>query len=93
MIVRIMGSGQYEIDDDYKERLNRIDDMLVEVVRKGDKEIFYSKFTELIDLVKGTGTKIGRDKEMEHSDIILPPMDTSFEEARLVFKGHKGLIE
>jgi PspAA-like protein len=90
VIVRISGEGQYRIDDGEHGRLNELDDALVAAVEGGDEDGFHAAFEELLAFVRAQGTSLG-DDELEASDVILPPADTSFVEAGAEFTG-EGLI-
>ncbi|MCZ7395553.1 MAG: hypothetical protein O8C68_07020 [Candidatus Methanoperedens sp.] len=37
MIVRLMGEGQFEIDKKHMDEINKIDNNIVKIVNKGDK--------------------------------------------------------
>jgi hypothetical protein len=90
MIVRISGEGQYELADDDKDRLNELESAVVSVVDAGRDAAFEETFAALLDFVRDAGARVG-DDELEGSDVILPPADTSFAEAAADFTG-EGLI-
>lgn len=90
MIVRISGEGQYELADGDKDRLNVLENAVVEVVESGREAAFEDTFGALLDFVRDAGARVG-DEELEGSDVILPPADTSFAEAGADFTG-EGLI-
>ena len=90
MIVRISGEGQYELADDDKDRLNTLENAVVSVVESGQEAGFEDAFTALLDFVRDAGALVGED-ELEGSDVILPPADTTFAEAGADFTG-EGLI-
>jgi PspAA-like protein len=90
MIVRISGEDQYRLDDSDGERLNELENAVVELVERGREDGFHDAFGALIDYVRAQGTPIA-DDELDGSDVILPPADVSFEEARSDFTGD-GLI-
>jgi hypothetical protein len=90
VIVRISGEGQFKLPDDHAERLNELDNSAVAAVEAGDEEKFQSLFNEMLSLVAGDGDAIGED-ELVESDVILPPRDIAFNEARAEFTGD-GLI-
>ncbi len=81
MIVRILGEGQYRLDDDVRERVNDLDNEVVQLVENGDEEGFHESFERLLDLIRTEGTVLG-DDELEESDVLVPPSDTTFEEAK-----------
>jgi len=90
MIVRIMGEGQYRLSEETIDRVNGLDNAAVEAVDSGDEDAFHAAFEELLDIIRKDGEHLG-DEEIETSDVIVPPPDTSFEEAAAEFSGD-GLI-
>ena len=90
MIVRIATENQYRLPDDDADRLNELDNATVEAVDAGDEAKFRELFTQMIELVRSDGEALPED-DLEGSDVILPPPDLSFEEAKLEFTG-EGLI-
>ncbi len=91
MIARLMGLGQYHIEDAYINDLNTIDNRIVEIVEKDDNDNFQKTYPELISYVQKYGTSVP-DGEIIESDIIIPPDDLTLEEAKKIFKG-EGIIE
>ena len=90
MIVRISGEGQFRLPDGDAERLNELDNQAVEAVDAGDEQRFRSLWDQMLEIVAKDGSELA-DDELEGSDVILPPRDISFEEARAEFTG-EGLI-
>jgi hypothetical protein len=90
MIVRIATEGQYRLADDAIERVNALDNEAVAAVEAGDKARFSDLFAQIIALIRAEGAPLP-DDELHGSDVIVPPPDTSFEEARHDFSGD-GLI-
>ena len=90
MIVRIATEDQYRVPDEDAQRLNELDNQAVAAVEAGDTARFQELFDEMLQLVRSDGSKLA-DDELEESDVILPPPDTSFEEAAQEFTGD-GLI-
>lgn len=90
MIVRIVGEGQFRMADEHLDRLNDLDNAVVDAVAKGDADPYKKVFGELLDFVRGNGSPLP-DEELVGSDAIIPPDDTTLEEAREEFKG-EGLI-
>lgn len=90
MIVRIMGEGQYRLADDVQERVNELDNAVVAAVERDDEDGFHAAFEELLDVIRTEGEHLG-DDEIETSDVIVPPADTSMAEATAEFSG-EGLI-
>jgi hypothetical protein len=90
MIVRIMGEGQYRIDDSDRDNLNALDNAAVAATAGGDETAFLTTFRTLLDHVREVGKPLD-DDELEGSDVLLPPADTTFAEAQAEFTG-EGLI-
>ena len=90
MIVRISGDGQYRLPDEDAERLNELDNRAVSAVENGDEGGFRELFEQMLELVGADGNELP-DDELVESDVILPPRDLSFEEAKGEFTG-EGLI-
>ncbi|HEY4279834.1 MAG TPA: hypothetical protein VGM91_16530 [Conexibacter sp.] len=90
MIVRIATEGQYELADDAAERLNALDNDAVAAAEAEDEPRFLELFKQIIAFVRSEGTALEAD-DLRGSDVIVPPPDTSYEEARHDFTG-EGLI-
>ena len=90
MIVRIAGEGQFRLPDEDAARLNDLDNRAVGAVDAGDEGSFRELWNQMLDLVASDGQALDGD-ELSESDVILPPRDISFEEARGEFTG-EGLI-
>jgi hypothetical protein len=90
MIVRIMGEGQYRLSEAVLDRVNALDNTVVKAVEANDEDGFHESFEEMLDAIRSDGELLG-DEELESSDVIVPPGDTSFAEAAAEFTGD-GLI-
>lgn len=90
MIVRVSGEDQYRIEDSHRDRLNELDNAVVTACEGSDEASFRASFGELLDYVRTNGERVG-DDEIETSDLILPPADTTLAEAATEFTG-EGLI-
>jgi hypothetical protein len=90
VIVRIATESQYRLPEEAADELNDLDNQVVAAVDGGDEERFHELFEQMLDLVRRAGDPLGED-EIEESDVILPPPDTSFVEAAADFTGD-GLI-
>ena len=91
MIIRILGEGQFRLDDNLVNKVNKIDNQIVDHVQKGNKAEFLRDLASLISTVKELGEPLD-PIEIIPSDIIIPPGDLSLEEARKVFCD-EGLIK
>ena len=90
MIVRIATEGQYELLENDAEKLNELDNQAVAAAETGDEEQFRQAFDALIAFIRDQGKPVP-DDELEGSDVIVPPPDSSLEEARADFSGD-GLL-
>lgn len=90
MIVRILNEGQYRLDDSHHAKLDELDDTVVTKVDADDEDGFHAAFEELLAYVRDNGEHLA-DDDLEGSDFILPPADTTIVEAKQEFTG-EGLI-
>ena len=91
-VVRIMGHGQFTVDNKTLQKLNKIDNDLVELVsrERSDDGEFKKRLIELNDMVLKNGKSLDQH-EIIRSDIILPSADLSIDEAKKLFVG-EGVI-
>jgi hypothetical protein len=90
VIVRISGEGQFKLPDEDAERLNELDNRAVSAVEQGDETGFKELWSQMLELVASDGNAVDAE-ELVESDVILPPRDISFSEAKGEFTGD-GLI-
>jgi chromosome condensin MukBEF complex kleisin-like MukF subunit len=90
MIVRLMGEGQYEIDDEVAKGLNSLDEQAAAAVERGDEDELEALLHRMAEAVRTNGTRVP-DEALSASDAIVPPDDLSLEEARRLFED-EGLI-
>ena len=90
MIVRILSEGQFKLADDVQTKLNEIDNEAVAAVESGDEARFHELFDQMLAIVSDGGAEVS-DDELVVSQVIIPPRDLSFEEAKAEFTGD-GLI-
>lgn len=90
MIVRISTEGQYRLKSSHLDELGEIDEQIISAVANDNREEYQSLFEKLIDIVRTNGQPLDPDELLE-SAIVLPPPDTSFEEARKLFVG-EGVV-
>jgi hypothetical protein len=81
VIVRLMGEGQFLVDDALLARLNELDDVVSRAVTDGDERALWTGLQTLADTVRESGEKLA-DEDLRPSDAIIPPEDLSLEEAR-----------
>ncbi len=90
MIVRIATDTQYRLPDADVERLNELDNQVVQAVEAGDEARFQQLYAQMVELVQTDG-ELMDDDELVESDVILPPPDVTLAEAASEFTG-EGLI-
>lgn len=90
MIARLMGEGQYRIDDSLRDRLNELDDRAVSAIDAGDEPTLDGVLDEMWDLVRGQGERLP-DDDLSPSDVVIPPSDLTLEETRKLFS-EEGLV-
>jgi len=90
MIIRIAAEGQYRMASSYLDQINEIDNQIVEAIAGGDRDGFAKYFGILLDLVRKHGEPLAHD-ELVESQLVLPPADTTFDEAAHLFVA-EGLV-
>lgn len=90
MIVRVLTEGQYELKSENLDRLNKLDNEIVEVVAANNDVRFAELYEEMLHLVRHEG-KVVSPAEIHESDLILPAPDITMNDARKLFIGG-GLI-
>ena len=90
MIVRILSEGQYNLPGAFVDRLNEIDNEIVDVVGREDREAFRKLLGEMLDHVRSNGSEVPIE-ELVESDVVLPEPDITLEEAAQLFTG-EGVV-
>ena len=90
MIVRILGEGQFRVDDAVTAELNHLDTDLEAAVEHSDEPAFTAALTRLLGQVRAQGSPLPPDT-LESSDLILPGEDSSMDEVRKMLTD-EGLI-
>ena len=90
MIVRILGEGQFRVDDSVAADLNKLDAELESAVERGDEDAFTTALTSLLTEVRAQGSPLPPDI-LEPSELILPHQDSSMAEVRKLLTD-EGLI-
>jgi hypothetical protein len=90
VIVRIATEGQFELPDADVGRLNELDNQAVAAVEAGDEPRFHQLWAQMVSIVENDGRRLD-DDELVHSDLVMPPRDITFAEAKGDFSG-EGLI-
>ncbi len=92
MIVRVLGEGQYAVDEAHADLLNGLDSGLERAVESGDETSFRSTLAELLAQVRTVGERLP-DDSLEPSDAVLPDESSSLEEVRAMLSdSSEGLI-
>lgn len=81
MIVRILGEGQFELEDAVAARLSALDTDMDAAVEKGDDTAFRTALEASVSLVRGSGSPVAGDKFVT-ADLILPFSDATIDEVR-----------
>jgi hypothetical protein len=90
MIVRLMGEGQWRIDDALGQQLHELDEKTETAVAAGDQKALHAALAALGAAVRDGGQKLD-DSSLDASDLVVPPVDLSLDEARQILHG-EGLL-
>ncbi len=90
MIARLMGEGQYRVDDALREQLNELDDRAVAGMEAGDEPALDGVLDEMWELVRSRGERLP-DEDLSASDLVIPPSDLTLEETKKLFS-EDGLV-
>jgi len=90
VIVRILGEGQYRLDDAAFAVVTTIDDRVQVAAESGDEAGFTAALGELLDAITEHGTPLAID-DFEGSDAIVPGHGTTLAEAQDLLSS-EGLI-
>ena len=90
MIVRVMGEGQFEIDDEVAKGLNELDEQAEQALEAGNTEQLADLLERMAEAVRTNGARVP-DEDLTPSEGIVPPADLTLEEAKELFEG-EGLI-
>lgn len=81
MIVRLMGEGQYTVDNSLLDELNELDDRATAAAETGDETALDQALEQMFELVKQKGEPLA-DDDLSPSDALVPPSDLSLEETK-----------
>jgi hypothetical protein len=90
VIVRLMGEGQFDVDDEVAKGLNDLDEQAAQALEAGDEERLRQLLERMAEAVRTNGARLP-DSELGASEAIIPPDDLSLDEARRLFED-EGLI-
>jgi hypothetical protein len=81
VIVRILGEGQFRVDDEVAAQLTALDKDLDAAVGTGDEAAFKTALASAVGLVRAGGEQVG-DEEFITAEYILPFSDATVGEVR-----------
>ena len=81
MIVRLMGEGQYRVDNSLLDELNELDDRATAAAEAGDETELDQALEQMFELVKQNGEPLA-DDDLSPSDALVPPSDLTLEETK-----------
>lgn len=81
MIVRLMGEGQYRVDDDLLTELNELDEQAYAAMEAEDEPTLDGILEQMSELVRSRGEQLPPE-DLHPSDAIIPPADLTLEETR-----------
>jgi hypothetical protein len=79
VIVRILGEGQFEVDDAAAAQLAALDTELDAAVEAGDDTAFKAALTRSVEVVRAGGSPVPNDS-LHPAEIILPSSDADVAE-------------
>jgi hypothetical protein len=102
IIVRVSGQGQFKVNREILDRVNDIDNSIVNLLENADTDVdangikvkqkeLNGKINEIINLIRTNGMPLD-DKEITQSQIMIPNPDISVDEAKKIFRG-EGIID
>ncbi len=86
MIVRLMGEGQWRVDDTLRARLEELDAETERAAEVGDEEALHAALRALHAAVRDGGEKLDH-AHLAASDAVIPPEDLSLDDARALLAG------
>jgi hypothetical protein len=90
VIVRLMGEGQYRVDDSLRARLNELDDRAQAAVEGEDEAELDRLLDDMSELVRSDGEPLP-EEDLSASDVVIPPSDLTLEETKRLLS-HEGFI-
>ena len=102
IIVRVSGQGQFKVNREILDRINDIDNSIVNLLENADVNVddnsikvkqkdLNGKINEIINLIRTNGMPLD-DKEIIQSQIMIPNPDISVDKAKKIFSG-EGIID
>jgi hypothetical protein len=90
VIVRLMGEGQFRVQDELRAQLESLDDGAQAAADAGNEPELDRILEEMWQLVRSEGEPVA-DDDLSASDAVIPPSDLTLEETKRLFSDD-GLI-
>jgi hypothetical protein len=90
VIVRLMGAGQYRVDESVVQSLNELDDRAQAALDADDEIELDQQLDEMWQVVQRAGEPLP-DEDLSPSDFMIPPSDLTLDETRRLFS-QEGLF-
>ncbi len=90
MIVRLMGEGQWQVDDALAGQLEELDNETERAVRAGDEHALRAALKALHDAVRTAGKKLDHT-HLAASNLVVPPIDLTIDEARRLLDNDESI--
>jgi hypothetical protein len=81
VIVRILGEGQYELDDEHVEKVGELDASMVAAIEADDQEAFAAVLKDVIAAVRASGTPVDAET-IAPSTLTIPHEGATLAEVR-----------
>jgi hypothetical protein len=92
VIVRILGLGQFRLDDGDLPAVEAADDAVEAAIAARDERALRRALGDLVDVIVQTGHPVP-DQELAVSDVVVPPADSTFTDLEeLGADAEEGLI-
>ena len=96
IVVRILGYGQYIVDDNVMHEINTVDNKIVKLLESGENDdsvrAEFEKHLKVLNIIVEEKGNAIESKEILQSDVAIPGQDITLEEARKLFKG-EGIVK
>ncbi|MDA8399802.1 MAG: hypothetical protein M0008_07100 [Actinomycetota bacterium] len=81
MIIRILGEGQFEVDEEAADRLEELDAKLLAAIEANDSAAFDPALDAILDATRRLGSPLPADR-FSPSDMALPHAGTTLDELK-----------
>jgi hypothetical protein len=96
IVVRILGYGQYTVDDNVMHEINTVDNKIVRLLESGENDdsvrAEFERHLKVLNIIVEEKGNAIESKEILQSDVVIPGQDITLEEARMLFKG-EGIVK